>query len=302
MGDANKIGVVTVTYNSGKVLTEFLKSLWAQTHTDLVLYAVDNASKDNTLQLLRACPEPRLKVIVNTDNLGVAEGNNQGIRLALADGCDHVLLLNNDTEFDKDLIEELLAGLKQHDADMTCPKMMYFEEPRRFWAAGGYFQPWLGYRIWQRGEVLDQGQYDQVEQVSYVPTCCVLIKSSLFEKTGLMDEKYFVYMDDVDFMYRAHRLGAKLIYLPKCKLLHKVGSLTKEISDFEIRYCTRNRIYFLRKNLGEVRSIPWVLLYQLYIWSRVLLLRDSFASFWMRQQAFLKGLRMKTGIDPNKPM
>lgn len=293
MGSGNKIGVVTVTYNSGDVLADFLKSLWAQTHTNFILYAVDNASTDNTMQGLKACTDPRLKVIANPANLGVAEGNNQGIRLALEDGCDHVLLINNDTEFDRDLIDKLLAGMAQHNADMACPKMMYFDEPNRYWAAGGFFQPWLGYRIFQRGEMLDQGQYDRPERISYAPTCCVLIKSSLFMKTGLMDEKYFVYMDDVDFMYRAHRLGAKLMYLPDSKLLHKVGTLAGgQQSSFAIRYCTRNRVYFLIKNFGFLLAFPWLLLYETYLAARLLVLRDNFGMFMFKQKAFFSGIKM----------
>ncbi|MBZ5489504.1 MAG: glycosyltransferase family 2 protein [Acidobacteriia bacterium] len=293
MASSNKIGIVTVTYNSGKVLQDFLHCVFAQNHSNLVLFVIDNASADSTLQLLRDCVDPRLVIIANPDNRGVAEGNNQGIRAALEARCDSVLLINNDTVFDNDLVEKLSAGLSRHAADMTCPKMMYFDEPRRFWAAGGSFQPWFGYRIFQRGEVLDCGQYDQVEQVSYVPTCCVLIQAALFGRTGLMDAKYFVYMDDVDFMFRAHRVGAKLMYLPECKLLHKVSSLAGgKHSTVEIRYCTRNRVYFLIKSFGFLKALPWLLLYEAYLCARLVVLRDNIGMFKFKQQAFFNGLSM----------
>lgn len=293
MENNSKIGIVTVTYNSAKVLPDFLPCILSQTHSNFLLFAIDNASTDASLQLLRKCKDPRLEIIANPDNRGVAEGNNQGIRSALKAGCDSVLLINNDTVFDADLIEKLSAGLSKHAADMTCPKMMYFDEPQRFWAAGGKFQPWLGYRISHRGEALDSGQYDKAEQVSYVPACCVLIQAALFAKTGLMDPKYFVYVDDVDFMYRAQRVGAKLMYLPECKLLHKVSSLTGGGgSDFELRYCTRNRAYFLVKHFGFFKALPWLVLYEAYLWARLMVFRDDIRTFKLRQKAFFSGLRM----------
>src|SRR6266436_6146337 len=94
-----RIGVVTVTYNSADVLPDFLRCLSAQTHTDFLLFVIDNASHDGTVELLQAYNDSRLVIVANPDNRGVAEGNNQGIRRALEAGCFSVLLVNNDTEF-----------------------------------------------------------------------------------------------------------------------------------------------------------------------------------------------------------
>lgn len=293
MDENVKIGVVTVTYNSGKVLPEFLKCVFGQSHTNFVLFAIDNASKDSTVEQLKNCADPRLVVIANPENKGVAEGNNQGINAALEAKCGSILLINNDTEFDNDLFEKLQAGLLQYSADMTCPKMMFFDEPHRVWAAGGNFQPWLCYRIAQRGEFVDRGQYDSVEQITYAPTCCVLIRSDLFARIGVMDPKYFVYMDDVDFMFRALKAGAKLMYLPYCKLLHKVSSLSGgKHSATEVLYCTRNRVYFLLKNFGFVRAFSWICLYEGYLCARLLIFRDNVRTFKFKQKAFLSGLSM----------
>lgn len=290
----SRIGVVTVTFNSGSVLSQFLNCALNQTHRDLLLFAVDNASKDNTLRLLKECDDERLRIIGNLDNLGVAEGNNQGIRAALEAGCSSVLLINNDTEFDTGLLSQLDEGLDKHRAEMICPKMMYFDEPERIWAAGGKFQPGLGYRTIHLGaDQIDVGQYNRVRAVTYVPTCCVLIKKEVFEKIGLMDERYFVYMDDVDFMYRAMRAGIKLMYLPEAKLLHKVGRLTGgEDSPFTTRYCTRNRVYFMLRHFGAIFSAPIFILYQIYYVGGLLGGRFSLKVFCLKQRAVLDGIRM----------
>lgn len=294
MAHPQRIGVVTVTFNSGSVLEPFLRCVFNQMHREFLLFAVDNASSDDTLRLLKECGDERLRVIANPDNRGVAEGNNQGIRAALEAGCDSVLLINNDTEFDAALFSELDDGLDKHSAEMVCPKMMYFDEPERIWAAGGGFQLWLGYRVVHLGtNQIDVGQCDRPQQVTYVPTCCVLIKKEVFEKIGLMDERYFVYVDDVDFMYRAMKADVKLVYLPGAKLFHKVGRLTGgSDSPFMHRYCTRNRIYFILKHFGILLVFPMLFMYQLYFAAGFLTRRFSFKVFCIKEKAFLEALEM----------
>src|SRR5215471_12647355 len=100
-GQCPLLGVVTVTYNSAKVLDDFLGSLAGQSFKAFRLYAIDNASSDGSADILErsAVTDPRIITIRSADNLGVAEGNNIGIRRSIEDGCTHVLLLNNDTVF-----------------------------------------------------------------------------------------------------------------------------------------------------------------------------------------------------------
>src|ERR1700735_454529 len=109
MNNPGKIGIVTVTYNSGKVLDQFLQSLASQTHANFAVYAVDNASQDDSIARMQAWNDERLRVIRNAVNVGVAEADNQGIQAALADGCEFVLFLNNDVEFEPETLAVLTA-------------------------------------------------------------------------------------------------------------------------------------------------------------------------------------------------
>jgi GT2 family glycosyltransferase len=294
MAKTDLIGVVTVTYNSGKVLPDFLRCMAEQTHHEFLLFAVDNASTDDTTLLLRECADERLRVIANPDNRGVAAGNNQGITAALEAGCHSVLLINNDTEFDSSLIAQLHEGLATHHVEMICPKIMYFGEPNRIWAAGGTFQPWLGYNSIHFGEgETDRGQYDCARLVTYVPTCCVLIEAKVFESVGLMDERYFAYVDDVDFMYRAMKAGVKLLYLPEATLLHKVGRLTGGAdSPFAIRYGTRNRIFFMLKHFGLIPTLPWLAIRQIAWMLALVLGKKNLDWYRIKNEALRNGLRM----------
>lgn len=263
--EQGKIGVVTVTYNSETLLQEFFDSLAAQSHQKFVLYVVDNASRDRTLEMTKQRTDLSIFIIANAVNVGVAEGNNQGIRSALADGCECILLLNNDTVFPVDLFAQLYIGLNRHGCDMTTGKMYCHARPNVFWCAGGHFQPWLGYRTQHDGfEQKDTGQYDQPRRVTYTPTCCLLIRRSVFDRIGMMDSRYFVYSDDADFLYRCLKQELTLWYLPDAKLWHKVNSLTGSASSFTEHYCTRNRIFFMRKGLPTWQAWLWYVAYRAY--------------------------------------
>jgi GT2 family glycosyltransferase len=247
--DKHRIGVVTVTYNSATVIDEFMAAMLAQTHKNFILYIVDNASGDDTLKKLDHYDDPRIVVIPNDRNVGVAAGNNQGIKASLQAYCDHILLLNNDTEFEATLLEKLLAGLDMYHCDLIVPKMMYFDDKRKIWYAGGQLIRWRAYAAHHVGmNEKDTGKYDRAVPATYAPTCCLLVKSEVFEKVGLMDEKYFVYCDDTDFCYRAMKSGYLMYYRPDIEFYHKVSSLTGgDSSEFALRYMVRNKIYYMRK-------------------------------------------------------
>ena len=86
---------------------------------------------------------------------------------------------------------------------MTTGKMYFYDRPDVFWCAGGRFQPWLGYRTRHDGEyrkILVNSI--SLRRVTYTPTCCLLVRRSVFDRIGLMDSRYYVYSDDVDFIYR----------------------------------------------------------------------------------------------------
>jgi len=256
------IGIVTVLYNGEKVLPDFFASLNVQTYLDFILYVVDNKSPDNALALTKELASKvgfRTVIIENSDNFGVAKGNNIGIRRALEDGCDLVLLSNNDVTLEINTIESLLSGMQSQHASMAVPKI-YLYGTNTFWAAGGYFDKKSGLNIHRGVGVTDTGQYQKNEQVTFAATCFMLIDKNVFSRVGLMDETYFVYWDDTDFIYRAKTLGEVLWYIPESLVHHKEGTSTGVLSDFSIRYLYRNLIYFVLKHYSRPYAW-WVIVY-----------------------------------------
>jgi GT2 family glycosyltransferase len=287
-----RIGIVTVTFNSGEVLPDFISSLKEQTYSNYILYAVDNASTDSSCALLQA-NLPDAVLIRNSINTGFAAGTNQGIRKALDDGCGAILLLNNDVSFGPDLIERLVEGIREFNCDMTAP-MMYYDQPKdRIWAAGGTLQPRLGFRAVHRGlGKPDRGQYGLPSRITFAPFCCVLIRSAVFDQIGLLDEEYFTYAEDADFMVRCLKAGVTLWYVPGARLWHKVNSLTGTLSTFSIRYGARNRAYFIAKHLSWVYRSVFNVLYPSYYVLMHLVGRHSRQRCRIQLDAWAEGKRI----------
>ena len=248
-----KIGLITVLYNSKEVLKDFFQSLANQTYKNYILYVIDNSPNDNTLnEAIKLSDKFNINSIFinNNDNFGVAKGNNQGIEQALQDECEYILLLNNDIVFNQNTIENLVDYTVKNDISIIVPKI-YYHNTNKLWMAGGYISKFKGTSP-HRGDLEeDIGQYENIEAVEYTPTCFMLINKKVFDKVGLMDEKYFVYYDDSDFIYRANIQGFKIIYFPKAIVYHKVSVSTGgSESLFSIYYVNRNRLYFIRKNFS----------------------------------------------------
>lgn len=246
-----KIGLVTVLYNSGTVLNDFYRTLSSQTYNNFVLYVVDNNSPDNSLEVVKKLSKTvsfETIIIEEKENFGVAKGNNIGINAALEGGCDYILLTNNDVELEQDTIEILYKGMLSVNADMAVPKIYYYGT-KVIWAAGGCFTFLTRSTRHIGGKEEDKGQYNIAKQVDYAPTCFMLIDKRVFSEIGFMDEKYFVYFDDTDFIYRATQgNGKKLFYLPDAILYHKESVSTGKDSPFSTYYYCRNILYFNGKN------------------------------------------------------
>ena len=269
-----KFGLVTVLYNSVDVLEGFFKSLAAQTyknwHLEIVDNSPDNSSMERAQQLVKLHGLEGVHFVKNPGNFGVAKGNNQGIESCLQLNCDYVILLNNDIEFDDtSLFKDIASEIERHGYEMLAPKVYYFDTGK-LWYAGGLIEEYSG-KVQHFGDGKeDSSKYSTNCYTGYAPTCFMAIKASVFKSVGLMDERYFVYSDDTDFVLRCQRAGIKLRYLGNKSLRHKVSSSTGgDESDFSIYYGNRNRLFFIRKNLtGLIRisAISWFFCTRIVRW------------------------------------
>lgn len=245
-----KIGIVIVNYNAEKYQNDSIKSIKQMEYSNYEIIVVDNNSTDNSIKLLRE-EFPEVTIIEAGDNLGVAAGNNMGIKHAIRNGAEYILLLNNDIEMDKELLKILVCYANRKI--ITVPKIYYYDKKSMIWSAGGKvdWDEGVPYHIGYKCP--DGERFNKTKVVEIAPTCCMLIHKDIFRSVGLMDEKYFMYYDDTDFCIRANDKGHQILYVPLAKMWHKVSSSSGgEKSKVCRYYLSRNILYFMYKFRNKV--------------------------------------------------
>lgn len=249
-----KIGIVTVLFNSDSVLEDFFISISNQIYDNFILYIVDNSVNEHSTILITSLLskytlKEKVVYLPSSSNFGVAKGNNVGIRKALEDQCEYVLLSNNDIFFDDKMLFQKLMNIHSEDTKKTIisPKVYYYNS-NLIWFAGCYLRKLVANPKHIGFQEEDKGQFETSFYFNSGPTCFVLFHKSVFEKVGLMDEKYFVYMDDIDFFYRCEKERIFNYYEPSIHIQHKESISTGgRGSDFTFMYTFRNRLYFIHK-------------------------------------------------------
>jgi GT2 family glycosyltransferase len=206
----------------------------------------------------------RLILIKNDKNEGFAEGNNIGIKYALNNlDPDYMLLLNNDTVVDKEfLVEMLKVSESDNKIGILGPKIYYYDDPNRIWFAKGKIS-WKLTRGLNIGyNQIDNGQYEKIAEVEYVSGCAFLIKKEVINRIGLIDKRFFLYFEEIDWTLRASKLGYKNVFVPKGKIWHKVsksgGGIKGKIG---LYYITRNR-WLLMKRWSKRSDFLFFIVYQ----------------------------------------
>ena len=250
-----KVYIILLNWNNEEDTIECIQSLEEINYGNYKIIIVDNGSEiESVLKIEKQYPE--MKIIKNKENLGFAGGNNVGIKYAIEDGADYVLLLNNDTTVEKDFLKKLVeAGELNKKNGLLGSKTNYHSEPNRIWFAGGKVS-WMKNKGMHIGlDEIDNGQYDKIKEVDYLTGCCLLIKREVIEKIGVLEEDYFLYYEDTDFSLRAKNVGYKIMYIPESKIYHKVSRSTKPGSSSYIYYHTRNGLVMAKRTGSLLNKI-----------------------------------------------
>lgn len=243
-----KVGVVIVNYNGERYTSTCVRSVLKSSYENYLVIVVDNASSDNSVRLLEEEFNSKIVIIKNEKNLGFSAANNIGIKYALENECEYVILLNNDTEIDKDLIKNMVKASIENNNAIITPKIYYYDSPNKIWSAGGSLNWKKGLSFHYGVNKIDKGQFDVRKEIDFATGCCILIHKSVFDKIGFLAEEYFLYYEDTDFCVRAKMAGIKILYEPSAKLWHKVSSTVGgEESLITLYYSNRNRLYFNNK-------------------------------------------------------
>lgn len=237
------VSVVVLNWNGREVVERCLQSLQGQTYQPLEIIVVDNASADDSADLVRE-RFSNVKMIVNERNLGFGGGNNVGIR---ASQGRYIMMLNNDTRLDPACIEELKRSLEKDQRYGACASKILLEyEDNLIDAAGIVICP-DGLSI-GRGRLEKGDQYDEETDVFFASDCACLYRREMLEDIGLYDEDFFAYADETDMGWRAQLAGWKCIYNPKAVVYHFHSASSGAYSPFKAFLVERNRIWVAVKN------------------------------------------------------
>lgn len=255
-GGQPSVFIIVLNWNGRDDTLECLESIARIDYSNLKVVVADNGSSDGSIEAIRH-RHPDVRIIENHANLGFAEGNNGAIRHALEAGADFIFLLNNDTVVDSDIVTEFVQAAEQMPkAGVFGAKIYYHADNQRLWYAGGYWDArTLSFGEHGAGEI-DRGQHDLITETEWVIGCAMFIRAEVFRKIGLLEPKFFLNNEEIDFCSRTRRSGFLCAYVPGARLWHKISvSFGGEDSPLKEYFSARNRLLWAQRNAAmELRS------------------------------------------------
>jgi GT2 family glycosyltransferase len=259
-GRAPRVSLCLVSWNCRDDLLACLESIPAAA-ADLAVQVilVDNASSDGTVEAVEE-RFPHVQLIPNPANRGFAAGTNQA--LAEASG-EYLLLLNPDTVLPPGALVGLAAFADAHpEAGVVAPKLLnpdgsLQQSCRRFpTAAAALFRHTVLGRLfprnpWAAEYVMADWAHEEARQVDWVSGACLMIRRNLYEAIGPLDEGFFWGSEDVDYCYRAHQAGRKVLYTPTPAITHKIGASTNKAQVRTIINFHRSMLRLYRKHIAR---------------------------------------------------
>ena len=257
-----KVSVVIVNWNGQRYLERCLSAVLAQTCLSFEVVLVDNASTDDSVELV-ARRFPEVQIIQNEKNLGFAAGNNIGIR---ATSGEVVATLNNDTQADPRWLEELVAAMQGREmVGMAASKMLFAHRPEVINSTGICLDS-AGIAWDRRGGELDAMDESSPTEVFGPCAGAALYRRAMLDRVGLFDEDFFCYLEDVDLAWRARLMGWRCLYIPTARVYHVHSGTGQEGSPFKNYLLGRNKVWTIVKNYPSPALflfLPIILAYDL---------------------------------------
>jgi GT2 family glycosyltransferase len=256
------ISIITVNYNGLDLTVELLNSIRRVTYSNLEVFVVDNASRENP-QLFLEKNYPEVQVIRSEQNLGFAGGNNLAVHQATG---DFLFFINNDAEITVGCLDRLVAIFEEKkNVGMVSPLICYFNESQQAEAdliqyAGMTQVNAVTARNSTTGEKeRDKGQFSEPQKTAYGHGAAMMVSREVVEKAGIMFEDFFLYYEELDWCERIRRIGYDIWVEPRARIYHKESASVGAMSTLKTYYINRNRVYFMRRNFGGLSFVGFAL-------------------------------------------
>lgn len=291
----DKVAIVILNWNGARMLEQYLPSVVRYSREEATVYVADNASTDDSLQLLKS-RFPEVRLITLERNWGFADGYNSA--LAQID-AEYYLLLNSDVEVTHHWLTPLIQILDAHPDIAACqPKLLSVFNRTSFEYAGAsggfidrYGYPFCRGRIFETVEK-DNGQYDNVADVLWATGAALLIRARDYNKVGGLDGRFFAHNEEIDLCWRLRILGRRIVCVPDSQVFHVGGGTLPKVNPMKTFYNFRNNLTMLYKclpdnELHHVMRTRWFLDY-LAAWEMLILKRNwgDFCAVYRARRAF----------------
>ncbi len=252
-----RTAIVILNWNGLSDTLDCLASLEHLDYPDYEVVVVDNGSTDGSVEAIRQ-RFPNVTIIENGENLGFTGGNNVGLRHALPRGAGYALLLNNDTQVAPDFLRHMVEAAEADPGiGIVGPTIYYHQQPDHIWSAGGAIDRPRGQTRMIGLDEPDVGQYGTApREVDFVTGCALLVRKSVLEQVGLLDEQFFAYYEEVEWSARARRAGYCIVSVPKARVWHKISPQTRSDSPLVHYLMTRNRLLWIKES-GLGPGVLW---------------------------------------------
>ncbi len=238
-----RVDIIIPTWNGRAVLMDCLASLAAQTFRDFSITVVDDGSTDDTAQYV-AESYPDARVIHQDRNRGFCSAVNAGIA---ATSGELVFLLNNDMTLTPDCLARLVEGLDREEADMVAPIVLFQDEPDVVYSAGDCQRMNGRSECW--GHKARRDQFVPPETVFGVSAGAALYRRAVFDRIGMLDEKYGAYFEDADLSFRARLAGFSATLATDAIAYHAGSASIRDRMWWRAQQCCRNHALLVIKNM-----------------------------------------------------
>ncbi|MDR3665648.1 MAG: glycosyltransferase family 2 protein [Ignavibacteriaceae bacterium] len=261
-----RVIIILLNYNRPIDTLECINSLKKLTYQNFMIILIDNKSTDNSDSIFNKefsfkkeepCQDsPEIIYFSTEKNLGYTGGTNYGIQKAMEINPEYILILNNDTITEPDFLDCMVNEMQNHKkAVASCGLILAEHDRKTIWYAGGTLNHLRGLAVHSlKGQSRDLITDVNSRYVDFITGCMILFRSEALKVIGLEDERYFMYLDDIELSSRAKTMGLSLLFIPKAVIYHKILGETE--SPFKLYYSVRNRLLLISQmNKGLLRII-----------------------------------------------
>jgi len=264
-----KLAIIIVNYNTEKELKDCLFSVYDNNlNMPFEIFVVDNNSRDKSVDMIKN-NFPEVKLIENDRNLGFAKANNKAIKISLA---PYILLLNPDIVLKKDSLSKMVSFMEENPkigilgCKLVNQKNELLPSCEKFPGIMGeflqniYLDKIIRSHYLMKNITLSKWKHDERKSVDWITGACFMMRKTMLEDIGLMDERYFLYYEDVDLCYRAKKHGWEVYFMPEAEVIHYQGRSSRANLDKTIAISYWSKFFFYKKyySLGTYNFLKFI--------------------------------------------